>query len=104
MTKPPLHAPEAQTDSLPGLFLRYREGIGTALRQAIRPQRSSKDALTVYHMLRYYMGWADTEGNPIVATEGKYLRPTLCLFACQATGGTVEHAGDKGDRIAGLTE
>ncbi|MDA0769736.1 MAG: hypothetical protein BZY79_02495 [SAR202 cluster bacterium Casp-Chloro-G4] len=92
MTKPLLNTPDKQTDSLPGLFLRYRAEIGTALRQAITPQNSSKEAIAVYDMLRYYMGWADTEGNPIVATEGKYLRPTLCLFACQATGGSIEQA------------
>ena len=92
MTNPSLHIPDRQTDKLPGLFLRYRPEIGAALREALTPPESSKDALAVYHMLRYYMGWADTEGNPIVATEGKYLRPTLCLFACQATGGSLEQA------------
>lgn len=43
-------------------------------------------------MLRYSMGWADAEGNATVATEGKALRPTLCLFACEAAGGTLERA------------
>ena len=92
MTKPLLHTPETQTERLPGLFLRYREQIGAALREGLGHQESSGDASAVYDMLRYYMGWADTEGNPIVATEGKYLRPTLCLFACQVTGGSVEQA------------
>ena len=43
-------------------------------------------------MLRYYMGWVDVEGNPCRATEGKALRPTLCLFACEATGGSINQA------------
>ena len=38
------------------------------------------------------MGWADVEGKPRAATEGKALRPTLCLFACEATGGPVRRA------------
>ena len=92
MTKPLLHTPETQTERLPGLFLRYREQIGAALREGLGHQGSSGDASAVYNMLRYYMGWADTEGKPIVATEGKYLRPTLCLFACQVTGGSVKQA------------
>ena len=43
-------------------------------------------------MLRYYMGWVDIRGNPCAATEGKALRPALCLFACEAAGGTVSEA------------
>ena len=31
-------------------------------------------------------------GMPCVATEGKALRPTLCLFACEATGGHARQA------------
>lgn len=92
MTNPPPKLSERQTDKLPSLFLRYRAEITAALREALAPRQSSKDAIAVYDMLRYYMGWADAEGNPIVATEGKYLRPTLCLFACQVTGGSLEQA------------
>ena len=43
-------------------------------------------------MLRYYMGWVDVHGSPCVATEGKALRSTLCLFACEATGGSVQRS------------
>ena len=50
-------------------------------------QRLSDDSLSVYRMLRYSMGWSDANGDPVVATEGKALRPTLCLFACEAAGG-----------------
>ena len=42
----------------------------------------------MYDMLRYYLGWSDVEGKPRTATEGKALRPTLCLFACEAGGGS----------------
>ena len=43
-------------------------------------------------MFRYYMGWADRDGKPLSAAQGKALRPTLCLFACEAAGGTVQQA------------
>ncbi len=68
------------------MFAAHREGISAALRQKLTGE------LPVYGMLRYYMGWEDTDGNPTVGTEGKYLRPTLCLFACTATGGTQRQA------------
>ena len=87
MTNPTINTAERQPSHLPGMFQRYRGEISSALHSAL-----SNDALPVYDMLRYYMGWADTEGNAVAAPEGKYLRPTLCLFACEATGGSVEQA------------
>ncbi|MBI4298856.1 MAG: polyprenyl synthetase family protein, partial [Chloroflexi bacterium] len=39
-------------------------------------------------MLRYHMGWSDSQGRPTGGTEGKALRPNLCIFACEAVGGT----------------
>lgn len=66
---------------LPGMFTEYRADIGNALRNAL----GNEDP--VYNLLRYYMGWVDTEGNATTGTEGKYLRPTLCLFSCEAVGG-----------------
>ncbi len=43
-------------------------------------------------MLAYAMGWVDIEGAHTLATEGKALRPTLCLLACEATGGATADA------------
>ena len=71
---------------LPGMFTEYRADIGNALRNAL----GNEDP--VYNLLRYYMGWVDTEGNATTGTEGKYLRPTLCLFSCEAVGGDRERA------------
>lgn len=68
------------------MFVEYRGAIGASLRDALC------GSLPVYDMLRYYMGWADVNGEPRAATEGKYLRPTLCLFACDATGGALRQA------------
>ena len=72
-----------QIVELPRMFQRYNADIRDSLRRTlVAPE------LPVYDMLRYCMGWVDVEGRPCVATEGKGLRPTLCLFACEATGGS----------------
>ena len=69
------------------MFRKYRSSINAAMRDAL-----NQDSSQVYDMLRYYLGWVDEEGSPTVATEGKFLRPTLCLFACEASGGSVRQA------------
>ena len=38
------------------------------------------------------MGWSDKDGNPVDGVMGKSLRPSLCLFACEAVGGHIRHA------------
>ena len=38
------------------------------------------------------MGWGDARGNRVAGRSGKGLRPTLCLIACDATGGDVRQA------------
>ena len=38
------------------------------------------------------MGWADETGAPISAMTGKAVRPTLCLFGCEAVGGSPRQA------------
>ena len=51
-------------------------------------------ASDLYILLRYHLGWADRFGNragsPIF--QGKALRPTLCLFACEALSQDVSAA------------
>lgn len=39
-----------------------------------------------YRLLRYHLGWIDQQGDPVdtSVSQGKALRPTLCLFACEA--------------------
>ena len=82
----PSQTAEKRAPSLPDMFIEHRAAIGAELRRALSGDGS------VYDLLRYYMGWVDLDGNPTVGTEGKYLRPTLCLFACDATGGVREQA------------
>ena len=40
-------------------------------------------------LLQYHLGWTDHEGNLAAtpASQGKALRPTLCMFACEALDG-----------------
>ncbi len=78
---------DPDTLGMPGVFGRYRPDIAPALREGL-PARG----VQLYDMLRYYMGWVDAAGAPCAATEGKALRPTLCLLACEATGGTVRQS------------
>ena len=84
MTTPSVKSKTAQ---LPEIFSHYRSDIDQALRLSL-----SSDGSAVYDMLRYNMGWVDTSGRPCEATEGKALRPTLCLFASEAAGGSVDQA------------
>ena len=39
-----------------------------------------------YRLLRYHLGWVDQQGTPMdtSVSQGKALRPTLCLFAFEA--------------------
>ena len=69
------------------MLVRYRDIIVSTLRE-----RLSQDFLPVYDMLRYCMGWSDKDGNPVNGAMGKSLRPSLCLFACEAVGGQIRHA------------
>lgn len=82
-----IRAADTGANRLPALFQRYRADIAGALRADL-----SRGDIPVYDMLRYYMGWVDLDGNPCEATQGKALRPTLCLFGCEAVGGSVHSA------------
>ncbi len=67
---------------LPSLFARYRIELEEYLRSAV-PQGSPP---LLYGMMRYHLGWQDEQGRPLAQGAGKALRPTLCLWACQAMG------------------
>ena len=46
-------------------------------------------SLELSNVMRYHLGWVDRHGQPAAtpASQGKALRPTLCLFACQSLEG-----------------
>jgi geranylgeranyl diphosphate synthase type I len=82
LANPALDIAGEWVQTLPAILQGYRSDINSALRN-----RLAGYSLPVYQILRYSMGWSDVDGNPRAATEGKALRPSLCLLACEATGG-----------------
>ena len=67
---------------LPGMFSRYKDRIEEELGRAV-PETAGAD---VHLLLRYHLGWADRNGESAASasSQGKALRPTLCMFACEA--------------------
>ena len=43
--------------------------------------------LPLYGMVRYHLGWAESEFQPAVFDPGKRIRPLLCILSCSAAGG-----------------
>ena len=70
--------------ALPSIFDRYGETLSLELRSALHNKDNQ-----VEEPLRYHMGWSGESGEQLTTPEGqgKVLRPTLCLFACEALGG-----------------
>ena len=79
----PVSTAEARSGpQLPGMFSRYKDRIEEELGRAV-PETSGAD---VHLLLHYHLGWIDRHGNPAgsASSQGKALRPTLCMFACEA--------------------
>ena len=76
--------------TLPGMFTRYKSWIEDELGRAV-PETSGGD---VHLLLNYHLGWVDQQGvpDPSGSSQGKALRPTLCLFACEALGAACDRA------------
>ena len=71
-----------EPDNTPAILRSYLDGV----EQAIDDLLCQADAdLSV--MQRYHMGWVDQTGRPSSLSQGKRLRPSLCVFACEAVGG-----------------
>src|SRR5512136_2353191 len=65
----------------PSSFRRYLGDLEAELRSVL-----GDNASPLYNMMRYHLGWVDVEGEA-QPSPGKMSRPTLCLLACEATGG-----------------
>ena len=67
---------------LPGMFSRYKDRIEEELGRSV-PETSGAD---VHLLLHYHLGWVDRHGSlaASASSQGKALRPTLCMFACEA--------------------
>ena len=77
------------TAQLLSMFSRYRFAVEEEMRSAM-----PNDPRNLYTLLGYHMGWMDTDGAPssTAASQGKSLRPTLCMFSCEALSGASEMA------------
>ena len=80
----------ASAPKLPGMFARYKSWIEDELSRAV-PQTKGAD---VHLLMSYHLGWVDQHGvaDPSGSSQGKALRPTLCLFACEATASSFNRA------------
>ena len=77
----------AHDGASPEALVRYQGDIARFLRSMALPVGSLAGRMTAYHM-----GWVDRDGHPIGSTPGKFIRPSLCLWACEATGGVLASA------------
>ncbi len=64
------------------LLRRYRKATLAEVKAALALRRGP-----VYDMMRYHLGLAERNGEPVAARVGKMLRPALCLLSCEAVGG-----------------
>ena len=82
--RPLSEAPEA---AALGVLERYRPAIEGRLRALLEDREGPP-----FGLIRYHLGWEDTDGRPIESRGGKLLRPSLCLLCCEAAGGAAERA------------
>ena len=87
MTRTALETTTGTAALLPQMFTRYGADVNGALKSSLSSEHNF-----VYDTLRYAMGWTDSKGNAVAASTGKALRPILCLFACDAVGGSINKA------------
>ena len=71
----------------PPIFHKYQDEIITEMKSVLVDYQSP-----LFEMMRYHLGWIDESGNPQTGENGKLLRPTLCLLACEAIGGVYRQA------------
>ena len=72
------------------MFARYKDMVEQELAQAVPAPHD----VVLPALLQYHLGWVDRHGDPVAtpASQGKALRPTLCLFACEALAGDPRRA------------
>ncbi len=84
-----MNTPLAQTpvDALPSILTTYPPRVAAAMRAAALARASMTGRMSGYHM-----GWLDESGRERRSVTGKLIRPSLCLWACEACGGNPEDA------------
>ena len=83
----PVQAQSNTTDTTPAILRKYLDGVEEALDALLAPNDPD-----IGVMLRYHLGRVDESGRPTALSQGKRLRPSLCMFACEAVGGLPERA------------
>ena len=74
-------------DDTPAILRSYLNGVERAIDELLCPEDPD-----LWVMLRYHMGRVDEAGRPSSLSQGKRIRPSLCMFACEAAGGAPEQA------------
>lgn len=72
---------------LPEIFDRYHPYIEEELKSLFDNRN-----LFLYDMIRYHLGWINSQGDNINNNSGKKLRATLCLLACESLNGDFRKA------------
>jgi geranylgeranyl diphosphate synthase, type I len=72
---------------LPKVFEKFHTEIDAEIISIIAERQSP-----MYNMLRYHFGWMDRSGQIQNRSNGKAVRPTLCLLTCKAGGGDYQRA------------
>jgi geranylgeranyl diphosphate synthase, type I len=74
-------------DELPSILTRYPARVADAMRRQALAAKSMTGRMSGYHM-----GWLDEHGGDRASVAGKLVRPSLCLWACEACGGDADDA------------
>ena len=83
-----MNTPRDSKGMVPSVFTRYRSVINQALKQILESESSD-----IYKLLRYSMGWEDVDGCLTdSSSEGKAIRPALCLMVSDGLSGTIDRA------------
>ncbi len=76
------------SEAEPNLLTRHRTLIAEYLRSnSAFAFRSLSGSMSAYHM-----GWTDRSGRATSEQQGKFIRPALCVWACESAGGTLSDA------------
>jgi len=71
----------------PAMLVRNRARIVEQMHATALPESTYAGRMAAYHM-----GWVDRDGRPTASDPGKLIRSSLCVWACEACGGTLERA------------
>lgn len=82
MSEPVVEVKEELQDPVPTLLGRHRKEVEDSLEKVLA--MGNREIET---MLGYHLGWVDEHGNRTYDNQGKGLRSSLCMFACEAVGG-----------------